>query len=176
MATAPTGQLTLHDRLASASRYLGGHSVGVKIETSGIKYICVMATDPGRQTACTSPKQDTTTSQVLCSSQAASSNIGGLQPKWHRRSVRNALRVLTNRGRFTVDASSETHRGHTTLPPVFVVDSVWPARSPVALAPGQERSYFLRKRRNTDRMHVTPKTRQGSATHTGDIQCCSGRR
>ncbi|KAL1473170.1 hypothetical protein MTO96_038875 [Rhipicephalus appendiculatus] len=51
MATAPTGQITLHDRLASAVGYLGGYSVGANIETSGIEYTCVMATDPGRQTA-----------------------------------------------------------------------------------------------------------------------------
>ncbi|KAL1469844.1 hypothetical protein MTO96_040837 [Rhipicephalus appendiculatus] len=51
MATAPTGPLTLHDRLASALLYPGGHSVGAKIETSGMKYACVMATNPGRHTA-----------------------------------------------------------------------------------------------------------------------------
>ncbi|KAL1470356.1 hypothetical protein MTO96_040478 [Rhipicephalus appendiculatus] len=51
MATAPTGHLTLHDRLASAVRNPGGYSVGANIETSGIEYTCVMATDLGRQTA-----------------------------------------------------------------------------------------------------------------------------
>ncbi|KAL1470355.1 hypothetical protein MTO96_040477 [Rhipicephalus appendiculatus] len=51
MATAPADQLNLHGRLVSALRHPGGHSIGAKIETSGIKYTCVMATDLGRQTA-----------------------------------------------------------------------------------------------------------------------------
>ncbi|XP_037525738.2 uncharacterized protein LOC119402711 [Rhipicephalus sanguineus] len=51
MATAPTSPLTLHERLASALRQPGGHSVCAMIESSGIKYACVMTADPGRETA-----------------------------------------------------------------------------------------------------------------------------
>ncbi|KAH6923861.1 hypothetical protein HPB50_008268 [Hyalomma asiaticum] len=83
-----TGDFVLHRRLASALLYPGGHTMGAWIESAGVIYACVLATNPERP-----PSQH----DVFCFSVCRSSPYLYIHGASSNPRVINALRLVLRR-------------------------------------------------------------------------------